>query len=301
MKDNRTAMVMASFLGDSLALGVHWIYDTARIQAEFGRVDSLLSPKPDSYHPTKEKGEFTHYGDQALVLLESVAARNGFRLDDFAVRWGALFKRYRGYYDQATKSTLGNFELGKNPEDGGSSSHDLAGAARIAPLVLRYPDDPDSLVEAARVQTRMTHNNPVIVDSAEFFARTAQRVLNGQTPVSAMSQVAGERFGDSHLREWVQDGIRQKDEESVTTIARFGQSCHAEEAFPGVVYLIARYESDLREGLIQAVMAGGDSAARAMMVGMVLGAHLGEGALPSDWLRDLKKAEEIRQLLAKIS
>ena len=53
--------------------------------------------------------------------------------------------------------------------------------------------------------------------------------------------------------------------------------------------------------MIQAVMAGGDSAARAMMVGMVLGAHLGEGALPSDWLRDLKKAEEIRQLLAKIS
>ena len=150
MKDNRTAMVMASFLGDSLALGVHWIYDTARIQTEFGRVDSLLKPKPDSYHPTKEKGEFTHYGDQTLVLLESVAARNGFRLDDFAVRWGALFNRYRGYYDQATKSTLRNFELGRNPEDGGSSSHDLAGAARIAPLVFRYPDDPDSLAEAAR-------------------------------------------------------------------------------------------------------------------------------------------------------
>jgi ADP-ribosylglycohydrolase len=294
-------MVMASFLGDSLALGVHWIYDTERIQAEFGRVDSLLSPKPDSYHPSKTKGDFTHYGDQTLVLLKSVALSGGFRLDDFAVRWRALFNRYRGYYDQATKATLMNFDQGKNPEDGGSSSHDLAGAARIAPLVYRYWDDPDSLVEAARAQTRMTHNNPVVVASAEFFARTTQRVLGGQTPVSAMSEVAGERFFDSPLHEWVEEGIRQRGEESVATIAGFGQSCHAEEAFPGVVYLIARYEADLKEGLIQAVMAGGDSAARAMMVGLVLGASLGEGSLPGDWIRDLKKAEEIRQLLSKIS
>ena len=301
MRDNRTAMVMASFLGDSLALGVHWIYDTARIQAEYGRVDSLLKPKPDSYHPTKEKGEFTHYGDQTLVLLESVMARKGFRLDDFAVRWRSFFEQYQGYFDQATKATLRNFELGKGPEDAGSSSNDLAGAARIAPLVFWYRDDPDSLVEAARAQTRMTHNNPLIADCAEFFARTTRRVAKGETPVSAMSRVGAERFGESHLWEWVQEGIRQKDEESVTTIAHFGQSCHVDEAFPGVVYLIARHEDNLKEGLIQAVMAGGDNAGRAMIVGMVLGAYGGQEALPPEWVQDLKKAEEIRRYLEKLS
>jgi ADP-ribosylglycohydrolase len=301
MRDNRTAMVMASFLGDSLALGVHWIYDTQRIQVEFGRVDSLLGPKPDSYHPAKEKGDFTHYGDQTLVLLECVAARKGFRLDDFAARWKSLFKSYRGYYDQATKATLRNHEMGKGPEDGGSSSQDLAGAARIAPLVFWYQADPDSLVEAARAQTRMTHNNTLIVDCAEFLARTAQRVLNGEPPVSAMTRIAEERFVDSHIHEWVEEGIRSKEEESVSAVARFGQSCHAEEAFPGVVHLIARYEKNLKEGLIQAVMAGGDSAARAMIVGMILGAHRGEAGLPEPWLRDLKKREEISRLLLKIS
>jgi len=301
VKDNSVAMVMASFLGDSLALGVHWIYDTRRIQVEFGRVDSFLKPKPDSYHPTKEEGEFTHYGDQALVLLESLAARKGFRLDDFAARWGSLFKNYRGYYDQATKATLRNHEMGERPEDGGSLSQDLAGAARIAPLVFRYQADPDSLVEAARAQTRMTHNNTVIVDCAEFLARTAQRVLSGETPVSAMTRVAEDRFVDSHIHEWVEEGIRSKEEESISTVARFGQSCHAEEAFPGVVHLISRYEEDLKEGLIQAVMAGGDSAARAMIVGMILGAHRGKAALPEHWLRDLKKREEIGRLLLEIA
>jgi len=72
MTDNRRPMVMASFAADSLALGVHWIYDAAKIKQDFGRVDALRKPLPNSYHPTKEKGEFTHYGDQTFVLLEQI-------------------------------------------------------------------------------------------------------------------------------------------------------------------------------------------------------------------------------------
>jgi hypothetical protein len=34
-------MVLASFAADSLALGVHWNYDTDKIKKNFGRVDTL--------------------------------------------------------------------------------------------------------------------------------------------------------------------------------------------------------------------------------------------------------------------
>jgi ADP-ribosylglycohydrolase len=80
MKENARVMVLGSFLADSLSLGVHWIYDVNRIKKEFGRVENLLKPLPDSYHPTKDRGEFTHYGDQMLVLLESVSAKGRFDL-----------------------------------------------------------------------------------------------------------------------------------------------------------------------------------------------------------------------------
>jgi ADP-ribosylglycohydrolase len=73
-----------------------------------------------------------------------------------------------------------------------------------------------------------------------------------------------------------------------------------EEAFPGVVHLIARYEHDLKEALIQSVMAGGDSAARGMMVGMVLGAHLGPESIPQEWVSELRKKEQITELLEKL-
>jgi ADP-ribosylglycohydrolase len=301
MKENGKGMVLASLVGDSLALGVHWIYNTARIEKEFGRVDRLLKPSSRSYHRTKQRGEFTHYGDQTFVLLESLAAKRGFDLDDFAARWRRLFEDYDGFYDQATKETLQNFSLRKKPPDAGSPSNELSGASRIAPLVFCYTTDLDTLVEAARNQTRMTHDNPNVIDAAEFFARVSWLVLHGTTPLLAMEEVSNERFDKSPLWQWTKDGIESKTSDSVSTIARFGQSCYVDEAFAGVVHLIAKYENNLEEALVQAVMAGGDSAGRGLVVGMVLGAHLGEQALPEQWISGLQRRGEILDLLDKIA
>ena len=115
-----------------------------------------------------------------------------------------------------------------------------------------------------------------------------------------MEKVSQENFAESPLSKWVAVGLESKREKSVHVISRFGQSCHTEEAFPGVVHLIARYERNLKEALIQSVMAGGDSAARGMMVGMVLGAHLGPESIPQEWLSELKKREHITALLARL-
>ncbi len=300
MRENGKTTVLSSFVADSLALGVHWIYDTARIEKEFGRVDTFRKPASDSYHRTKDRGEFTHYGDQTFVLLESLAAKGGFALDDFAARWRRLFEGYDGYYDQATKATLQNFSLGKRPVDAGSPSNDLSGASRIAPVVFCYRTDLDTLVKAARDQTRMTHNDPHVIDGAEFFARVAWLVLRGTSPVAALEEVSSERFNNSSLWHWVRNGIESKGSESVSTIARFGQSCHVDDAFAGVVHLIAKYEDNLEEALVQAAMAGGDSAGRGMIVGMVLGAHLGERGLPGQWVSGLRRGREIMDLLDKI-
>jgi len=300
MNDKARTMVLASFVADSLALGVHWIYDVHRIEKEFGRLDNPLKPGPDSYHATKDKGDFTHYGDQAFVLLESVAAKGKFDPEDFSARWRSLFKDYHGYFDQATKGTLQNLSLGKSFQDAGSPSNELAGASRIASLVFCYRDDLDNLVEASRTQTRMTHNNALVIAGAEFFARVCWKVLKGASPISAMTDVTREKFQKTPLSDWVRQGVESRKQESVPTILRYGQTCHVDEAFAGVVHLIAKYEEDLKEALTQSVMAGGDSAGRGMLVGMVLGAHLGSENLPAAWLSGLKKGETISNLLDEL-
>jgi ADP-ribosylglycohydrolase len=67
---------------------------------------------------------------------------------------------------------------------------------------------------------------------------------------------------------------------------------------PGVIHLIATYESDLETALVENVMAGGDSAARGLAAGMILGAHLGIKAIPLEWLGDMRAYDTIMELLA---
>src|SRR6187402_2380227 len=96
-------MLYGSLTADPLALGAHWIYDQAELQRDFGGVTELLDPRPDSYHPGKKRGQQTHYGDQELTLLDSIAKHGGFTPEAFSRDWAAMWVGYGDYFDHATK------------------------------------------------------------------------------------------------------------------------------------------------------------------------------------------------------
>ena len=297
MNVNAQAMLMASFVGDALSLGVHWIYNTNVIDKKWGPVENYIKPERPTYHPTKDLGDFTHYGDQTLVLLQSMAGSSGYRLSNFAKSWQDFFDSYDGYFDGATKDTLENIAAGKEITEAGSGSDDLAGAARIAPLVYRYHQDEDKLIETVRSQTAFTHNNPEVIDAAEFFARVTLRVLQGAAPVAAISKVVADGFSREPYGQWVKDGLDSKEIDTRQAMLDFGQACEIEMAFPCVIHLIGKYETNLSQGLIENSMAGGDSAARGLVTGMILGAHLGLEAIPRKWLTELKAYDRIVELM----
>ena len=287
-------MVWASLAADSLALGVHWIYDTDVLKKDFGQVDALLKPRPDSFHPTKNKGEFTHYGDQTMVLLESMAAHPQFDLEDFSTRWRNLFSDYQGYLDKATKMTIEGYAQGKGPEEAGSFSDDFSAVSRLGPVVFFLKEDHDRLIKAAVEQARMTHNSSDVLEAAEFFAGVLNRILKGASPRKAIEDTpVGFRSA-----EWVRQGLESVGSDSVEVIRGFGQNCRTQSAFPGIVHLAVKYENDLKKALNAAMTAGGDNAARGMMIGLLLGAHLGPEALPAEWREGLKAGPRIKSLLA---
>ncbi len=300
MNDHATAMVMASFAADSLALGAHWIYDTNTIDSTVGRVETLLAPSPDSYHSHRQKGDFTHYGDQTLLLLESLVRHSGFSLSGFADDWQKVMQNYDGYMDKASKTTLENLQAGLSPEESGAPSSDLGGAARIAPLIYYYRNNLETLLKAARAQTKMTHAAAAAADGAEFLAKTTFKVLHGATPTAAIEENIDEGVRDMDLDARLRSSLDSVGKNSREVIGRLGQMCGIAAALPGVVHLVLSYENDLKTALIENVMAGGDSAARGLAAGMILGAHLGIEAIPSEWLEDLRKRDQIVNLLKKI-
>lgn len=301
MTSNAVAAVWGALVADSLALGAHWIYDTGQIDSQIGKVDRLMDPPPNSFHPTKKKGEFTHYGDQVMVLLSSVAESDGFRLEAFADAWRAHFAAYDGYFDHATKETLKNFEDGNPPHEAGSGSSDLSAAARIAPLACRYADDPQALVAAVRAQAAMTHNAPDVVDAAEFFARTLVAVLAGRSPLEALNAVRREHFDRPPFDAWVAAGLNSVGESTRSAIQRFGQMCDVGAGFPGVVHLMASYDGRFEDVLVANVMAGGDSAARGLLAGTILGAAAGMDGIPERWRAALVQRERIQNLIDRLT
>lgn len=299
MDKRRRALVLGAFIADSLALGAHWIYDTEQIEREYGRIERLLPPAADGYHPHRKAGEFTHYGDQSYLLLRHLAANSGFSLAQFARDWQQFACGYDGYIDQATKKTLASLAAGATPEQCGSGSSDLGGPARLAPLIAWYCNDPPQLLSCAHEATSLTHTGSGIRAGTEFLINTVLAVLDGARPSEAMSGVLEEGVPDLDLDMRLRRALETADDDNTATVKAFGQMCTISASLPAAVHLVLAHQENPREALIANTMAGGDSAARGMVIGMILGAYHGPDGMDPVWLSQMLATDSIEELLDK--
>jgi len=282
--DKRLGLVLASWIADSLSLGVHWIYDTDELEAKFGYVDRFYAPGADSYHPNKRAGELGHVGDQSLTLASFLYENKEWNQTSFMEAWLAMWPNYSDYFDHATKSTLANIESGASLISAGSYSNELAGPARIAPLVAFLGDQPEKdVVEAAVQQTVLTHNSPETIESTTFLATAAYRLMHGGELVETIEATAPAAS--------LEKAKAVLDLGAVGAIAQLGQSCTSVKAVPGVIYLALKFGDDLPKAFSENAMAGGDNCARALALGMLLGATHGVEAIPQRWRDGLKPVE----------
>lgn len=285
-------LILPSFFADSLSLGPHWIYDADKLSRLYpngiGKYDAPHSP----YHPGKSAGDFTHYGDQALALLQSIS-KSGWSPESWRSDWKEWAQNTDAYIDGASKRSLENIQAGLEQP---SESSDLAGAARIAPLFAIL--DHDDLVQAARAQTSITHGDPQVIDAAEFFCRAAVAVRDGATFDEAFDRAASHPYDSLPAIDWLADARQATEGDLEKSAQRIGLACNVSQAFPLSLTLALRFESDPVTALTTNALLGGDSAARGMPLGLLLGAKHGAAAFPKSWLTDLKAGEEIDAILS---
>ena len=286
--ENTHSALFGSLIADSFAMGLHWIYNTELIDKGYSNLSSLMDPVFDKYHGNRRRGEHTHYGDQTLILLRHLAENRGFDEKGFRAAWLETMKSYDGYMDRASTDTLAR-------PDHGSASDDLAGAARIAPLALFYSTEPEAFRLSAAAQTRVTHNNRATIAAAEAIAEITSKVLSGGSATEAIEEAAQTRAADDETRKLLEDGLSTKGESTRGVIKAFGQSCSLRQALPGAVHLIVTYQDDYRQAMVENARAGGDGAARGMVVGLVIGAAGGE--ILEDWLAEYRHREAVREIL----
>lgn len=81
---------------------------------------------------------------------------------------------------------------------------------------------------------------------------------------------------------------------------KVGKASPTEGTLPGSIYIILKYQDDLVAGLKANAMVGGDNAARAVAIGLVLGAFHGVNAIPQEFQATLKAWPKAKKLLGKL-
>ena len=295
MKNRLQAALWGAFYGDAYALGAHWLYDTHQISKSEFDTKRFNDPLSD-YHPGKSGGDFTHYGDQMLWLLESIAKEDEFTVHRFSFTWKTKMADYTGYVDGASKHTLDALNAGKNSLVCGSNSRGLSVVGRMMPLIYAYHNDMDKMMEYIKLHTLFTHMTKELVESAAYFNELIMAVSMGAEINRSIEEIA--LVYSDYVQKWVIEGVAKAETESVEAIKALGQSCSVDGGFAAVIYLLVRF-SDFQEAMEANAFAGGDSAARGMIVGAVLGGYGGMEVLPPNY-QSMSHADDIANYIAMI-
>lgn len=291
-------LLKAALTADALNLGPHWVYNQAKITREFPEGIAELSAPLTNYHPGKGAGDFTHYGDNLALMLRTHAIANQWDHDLFFNAWKSFWNQSKAFQDQATKTTLAHLEDPKNTPPSGSNDTSGAGMA-LALLTFLDPTDEATVIHTIRQHTAFTHGDEETVDTAEFFTRVALQALKGQSIPDAIEQASQANYATLDAASYLtQAKAALSIDDHLKVAAEFGLTCHNPEAFPLTLYYLLRNPTDLSAALSENALAGGDNAARAIIIAILIAAVQGwDNSLDSHW-ESLTQHQELNALLA---
>lgn len=300
-----TASIWGQFLGDAAALGAHWIYDLKEMASRYrGGIVGFEKPAAGHYHEGKEPGDQTHYGEAALLLLESLAACGGFfREADFAVRLAGFFGSpvCHSYRDKATRETLARLVESPDNYQNGPPDDQMGTVSRLSPLVAAYSAKPVAeMLEAARALTLVTQSHPTALGCVAAHAVLLRELLEGAPFPDAFEQTRKSAHVTCDGSDYFEFAHMQRRFDTVVATEVLGQGCSLSQSMPAALHAACRHHEDFATPVLATIRAGGDSAGRASMIGAWMGALLGMEGLPQEWLSRLRSRERIQKALDQL-
>lgn len=116
--DRAKNAILGALVADAASMGLHWLYSQQRLSELALSAPEFRSPNIADYagnvgyfaHGEKQAGDFSHYGEQACVLLSAMLENQG-RYD--RLQYQSAFKthfgyggKFVGYIDRPTRQTL---------------------------------------------------------------------------------------------------------------------------------------------------------------------------------------------------
>ena len=300
----RIAAIMGALVADSAALGLHWLYDPARI-AELEKTIGLTFLEPDVENYADVKGFFAHgnkaagdssgYGEICLLILNHVAAHGEFKRVAYQTEFRGFFGpggTYAGYIDSPTRQTL--LKLiplipDDFPEVSGADDDQFAALATVPVITATHSGSQDDLLEKIETVVRLTNNNDDAVAAAKYSASVLSAVLEGK-PVNEALTLALPHAGEK-LKPLLNEALCTESLNSIEVAERFGSACHVLEGIPVIAH-IALHATGYQQAVEANILAGGDSCGRAILLGAIAAAHAelqNKATIPLSWLAKYNK------------
>eukprot|EP00775_Hariotina_reticulata_P011315 gene11315-11465_t len=185
--------ILACLTADAAATSVQWIYDLGtlkrlleqRQQGVNGAICGPLSLGLEFYEPVQSPflpqyscGRNSPYGEQTLLLLQSLAEQRGLHCGRYADLYYSSYssKDFDGYTNASTVAFLRNYSRGLKPPATGAEDQQADTVARLAPIVAAFNGDP-RLLQLVEAVTRVTQNTAAAVAWACTGAAVLERVM----------------------------------------------------------------------------------------------------------------------------
>ena len=252
---------------------------------------------------TTRKGgmRWTDDTQMSLDLAESLLERSGLDADDVAQRFAASYRWSRGYGPGAAK-VLQRIDRGMGWQQASRSvypagSFGNGGAMRAPVLGLWCAQQPQALVEAARLSAQVTNAHPLGMEGAVLLASATALSLVLDEPLAILQGAAAhctlEPFTTrlALAAHW----LHTENAPSAQDIARqLGNGMAASTSCVTALYMALRFRHLPFQSMLDRVIAlGGDVDTIAAMAGAVWGAGRGLADLPVAALARLEQSERL--------
>jgi poly(ADP-ribose) glycohydrolase ARH3 len=249
------------------------------------------------------RGTYTDDTQMMIALAESLVERGRVEEEHLARCFHEAYEPDRGY-GSGTRRVFELWATGTPVATaaarlfGGEGSRGNGAAMRIAPISVRYADDPVRLCTEAARSAKVTHAHPVGVDAAVVQAAAIGAALRGEPILDAARRAAGTgEMGDA-LRSVVE--LVGNPREPGEIQARLGSSSDAGKSVPAAVYAALALPT-FEEAVRFAVRLGGDTDTVAAMTGAIAGARHGVSSIPSRWLEALEDGDRGRSFVNELA
>lgn len=293
--ERATACLFGAFVADAAALGLHWIYDTARIaeiaarnngKSAFTPIDPQNFEGVPAYfaHAKRADGMLSQYGETLRLMIRSIIEHEGFDTASYQAAYAEHFGpggKYQGYIDRPTRGTLENIAAGQVDPSG--VNDDQHPAISTLPAIIALYHDASDLAARVEAAIRITNVNETASAYGQVLTELLTQVLAG-APIAEALRASAEA-ADSAARPGLLDALNTDERNSVAYGEITQRACHLPMGLPLSFHIVAHSES-FATAVENNIKAGGDSAGRAIMIGAVMGARHGiDGptGIPMEW------------------